>query len=244
MKETVLDFKILFYEFYIALFRSLMRTSSPAFPCRPLSSSLRTNKVSFKVCLTETVEKILDVLVRAELFLYFLYFCQGVVSDKIYDSAIMAATNHGKDYFYSGGVIFGAPGGMSLLLSEAQSFIERSDPVHDKKQKGKLLFYCGIYQLVIGKAEDGAKCLEEAVSLMDESPEHTVLKLIAFQILSLYCGYKNNSVHSSYFYIKALQECQVVGDTGLLVIPKVEGTVKKGDEHKGHSRKCQSATST
>ena len=85
----------------------------------------------------------------------------------------------------------------------------------------------------------GAKCLEKAVSSMDASPEHTTLKLIAFQILSLYFGYKNNSEKSSYFYMKALQECQVVGDKGLLVIPKVEGTIKEGEAKKAHSRKCQ-----
>lgn len=49
MKETVLDSKIRFYEFYIALFEKLNENFLTGFPCGLISSSLKTSKVSFKV---------------------------------------------------------------------------------------------------------------------------------------------------------------------------------------------------
>ena len=48
-------------------------------------------------------------------------------------------------------------------------------------EKGKHLRYYGIYQLVIGNTEDGVKVLEEALSSMNTSQEHTILRLLIFQ---------------------------------------------------------------
>ena len=72
-------------------------------------------------------------------------------------------------------------GTLQRLCEVEESLVPTS--VHDDKQKGKLLFYGAIYQLVMDNVEEGAKSLEEAVSSLGASPEHTMLKLIAFEIL-------------------------------------------------------------
>ena len=251
MKETVLDSKTRFYEFYIALFEKLNGNFLTGFSMQSFIQFFEDEQSIVQSLIDgcfypRTVDRILEVLVKAELFLYFLYFWRRALPDKIYDSAITAATRHGRDHFNKallgskafGEVIHAVPGGTLKRLCELEESLVPTS-VHDDKQKGKLLFYGAIYQLVMDNVEEGAKSLEQAVSSLDASPEHTVLKLIAFQILSLYCDFKNNSVQSSDLYIKALQECHVVGDKGLLVIPKVKGTIKEGDKNKAHLRKCQ-----
>ena len=252
MKQTVLDFKLRFYEFYIALFEKLNEDfltgfSMPAF-IKFFEEEESIVQSLIDGCLySKTVDRVLNVLVKAELFLYFHYFRGVAVADKIYDSTITAATNQGKDYFNKavlgskdfGKILHQVRGNPLQQFSAVEESLFPTSSVHDKKQKGKLSSYYGICQLVMGNVEDGANCLEEAVSLLGASPDHTLLKLIAFRILSLYSRYKNNSVQSSYFYMKALQGCQVVGDEGLLVIPKVHGTIKEGEDYTAHSTTCQ-----
>ena len=58
---------------------------------------------------------------------------------------------------------------------------------------------------------------------MNSSSEHRILRITAFQILAIYHRFKKNSSGMSQFYSKALQECETLGDTELLVIPKGTG---------------------
>lgn len=52
--------------------------------------------------------------------------------------------------------------------------------------KGKYLFYSGIYEFVIGKIEDGVKYLEEVFCLMNDMFEQRIIKIIVYQILVFY----------------------------------------------------------
>jgi len=107
------------------------------------------------------------------------------------------------------------------FLSKVNEIQEETSPV-PTDVKGKYLCYFGIYQLVIGKNEGGVQCLQEALSLLNNNPEQTILRLIVFQVLALYYQSKNNSLTSSQFHSKALQECRTAEDTNLLVIPATE----------------------
>ena len=107
---------------------------------------------------------------------------------------------------------------MQLLL---KGMYETSCPEDDK---GKHLSYSGIYQLITGKTEQGVQLLHEALSLMDGNPDskQRILRIILFQILAIYYRFNKNASRMSNFYSKALEECRIVGDTKLLVIPAME----------------------
>ena len=75
------------------------------------------------------------------------------------------------------------------------------------------------------------RVLEEALSSMNTSQEHTILRLIIFQIFAVYYQSKNDSVNSLNFYPKALNESKAAGDTSLLVIPMPEPAIKKVSAH-------------
>jgi len=149
MKETVLDSKIRFYEFYIALFEKLNGNFLTGFSMRSFIQFFENEQRIVQSLIdgcyySKTVDRILEVLVKAELFLYFLYYQGRAVPDKIYDSAITAATRPGKDYFNKallgskafGEVIHALPGGTLQRLSEVEESLVPTS-VDDIKQKGK-----------------------------------------------------------------------------------------------------------
>lgn len=121
-----------------------------------------------------------------------------------------------------------------LLLSEASEMmgIEATCASVYIDDKGKRLCYSGIYLLVDGQTEAGVQSLKEAVSLMNDTPEQSILKIIAFQMLASYHRYKNNTCAMSEFVSKSFQECQSPGTKQLysLFIPAMESTGKKIEE--------------
>ena len=121
-------------------------------------------------------------------------------------------------------------GGTTMqMLSKAKDIETLCSTVSDS-DKGKHLCYSGIAQLVMGTTEDGVQCLKEALSLMNDTPEERILKIVAFQIISIYYLFKQNSSRTSQFLDKALQECKVAGDTELLIIPGAENSGNQTDE--------------
>ena len=81
---------------------------------------------------------------------------------------------------------WGAEGMMTQFLSKVNEIQEETTLVPtDVKGKYWGMCYLGINQLVIGKTESGVQCLQEALSLVNNSPEQTVLRLIVFQILTV-----------------------------------------------------------
>ena len=180
---------------------------------------------------SRTADDVFDVLVEAELFLDSVFWCssEGANFDKIYYSALKGASVHRKNMCHTrliasrafGLLTWGAEGMTMQFLSKVNEIQEETSPV-PTDVKGKYLCYFGIYQLVIGKNEGGVQCLQEALSLLNNNPEQTILRLIVFQVLALYYQSKNNSLTSSQFHSKALQECRTAEDTNLLVIPATE----------------------
>ena len=83
--------------------------------------------------------------------------------------------------------------------------------------------------MFIGRVEEGVIHLEEALSLMETTPKHRILKLIILQVLALYQIFKSNPFKSRDFYKKAVDECKAVGDTGLVVIPEIDETRREED---------------
>ena len=240
MKETVLISKSRFRAFYIAHFEKLNENFLSG---RSMSAFTEFYEDEINIvqslidgCLdSKTADSVFDVLAKAELFLVTLFFSEGSTFDKIFDSAVMAT---GKNASYRrlltskavSQVTWGSSGNTKKLLSAANAVQDPNSSLCDG-EKGKHLCYYGINQLVIGNTEDGVKGLEEALASVNTSQEHTILRLIIFQIFTIYYKSKNDSLSSSNFYLKALKECRDAGDTGLLVIPMPEPAIKKVGEH-------------
>ena len=66
--------------------------------------------------------------------------------------------------------------------------------------------------------------MQEALSLMDNTTEGAVLKIIVFQVLAVYYQFNSHSIDSAYFSSNALQECRTLRETHahLLVVPAMQ----------------------
>ena len=243
MKETVLISKSRFCAFYIAQFEKLTENFLSGHSMSAFIEFYEQEKNIVQSLIDgcsdpKTADRVFDVLAKAELFLDTLFWNEGSTFDKIFDSAIMAAKQAGKTVFYRRlltskaffQVTWGASGNTEKLLSLSKAVQVPTSFLCDG-EKGKYLCYYGMHQLIIGKTEGGMKVLEEALSSMNASQEHSILRLIIFQIFAIYYESKNDSVRSSKFYLTALKECRDARDTCLLVIPMTELAIKKVDEH-------------
>ena len=243
MKETILISKSRSREFFIAQFEKLNEN----FLCgRSMSAFIEFYEEEKSIvqslidgCLdSRTADRVFDVLAKAELFLDTLFSIEGSTFDKIFDTAIMAARNTGKNVFYRrlltskafAQVTWGTSGNTEKLLSVPKAVQVQTSSQCDG-ENGKRLCYYGIHQIYIGKPEEGVKVLEQALSSMNTSQEHTILRAIIFQIFAIYYQSKNDSVRSSNFCLKALKECRDARDTGLLVIPMPELARREVGEH-------------
>jgi len=243
MKETVFLSKSRFHAFYITQFKKLNENFLSG---RSMSAFIEfyedeENIVESLIdgCLdSKTADRVFDVLVEADLFLDSLFWSEGSTFYKVFDSALMAANRTGKKVLYRnlltskafGQVTWGASGFTEKLLSLSEA-VQVPTSSNCAGEKGKHLCYYGLHQLVIGKTEDGIEVLEEALSSMNTSQEHTILRLIIFQIFAIYYQSKNDSLSSSSFYIKAQKECRNVTDSFLPAIPMPEPEIKKAGEH-------------
>ena len=243
MKETILISKSRYNGFYIDQFEKLNENFLTG---RSMSAFIQFYEQEKDIvqslidgCFdSKTSDRSFDVLTKSELFLDSLFLSEGTKIDYIFDSALMAANHSGKNVFYRrllnssafGEVTWGAGGKTKKLLSESRE-LQVFTSFDCDGEKGKHLCYFGIYHLVIGKTEDAMKILQDALSYMNTSSEHTILRLIIFQIFAIYYHRKNDTVSSSKFYMKALKECRDAKDTCLLVIPRPETTTMKCGEH-------------
>jgi len=239
MKETLLNSKRRFYAFYVSLFEKLNAQflsghSMSAFIAfydeqQSIVQSLSAGCSDFKLA-----KSVFDVLIKAELFLATLFYSEVYTFNKIYDSAIEAAWKLEANEYYCRllvskalcEVTWGATGSTMHLLANAKAF---------KEKNGKSMCYFGINQLAAEKIEGGFQCLQDALLLMNNSPEQAILKLVAFQILVVYYRCRNNLSNASIFYRKALQQCRAAGNTERLVIPPLEIKEKRStDKCKPH----------
>lgn len=139
---------------------------------------------------SKTANRVFEVLVNAELFLYSVYWKEEFKFYKIYDSAINMARKLEENVFYRQllvskaiyHVTWGQRGKTTDLLSKATDIEASPSPV-SAGDKGKHLCYSGINHLVKGETAAGVKCLEHALPLLNGTRERKVLRIIAFQIL-------------------------------------------------------------
>ncbi|XP_068687790.1 uncharacterized protein [Montipora foliosa] len=146
--------------------------------------------------------------------------------DNIYDSALKSASALGNIHYQRhllvskafAEITWGAEGNAMQLLKKAYEMESTSCSGSDD-ERSKYLCYFGICQLVIGKVKSGIQCLLEALSLMHESGEQKILKLVVYQVIAVYYQFLNDPSTSTYYYNKARKECNSAADEQLIVIP-------------------------
>lgn len=246
MKEIFYDSKTRFHAYYLSLFKKL---NEQFLTGRSMSAFIafyedKQNIVQSLVdgcSYPETANHVFDVLDNAEIFLDSIFWTHAGATcpfDLIYDSALKAASRYGNTVYYRrllvsksfGQLMWGAQGGSVKLLREVDEIRQAATPC-TSDEKAKYLCYFGMYQLVTGETESGVKYLQKALPLMRNSPEHRILRLVIFQIFSLYWQGAKNPSHSRQFYGKALFESMAIGDIQLLVIPSSE--METANETKG-----------
>ena len=242
MKEMVLNAKVRFFELYISLFETLTEKFLTG---RSMSAFLEffQNEESFVQslidgCLEErTVSKVCEVLIKAEMYLCFLYRRDYAMIAIIYETAIKAANDHhwlnsvnkrlllSKTY---GSLFMGETEETKRLLS-ANKQVQLPPVIRDTQLRGEILTYRGLYKLFNGRFKKGVRYFKEALSSLETTPKHRILKLIILQVLSLYQSSEKNQSKSLDLYKKAVDECKAVGDTGLVVIPEIDETRREED---------------
>lgn len=237
MKESILGSTARFYAFYVSRFEML---NEQFLKGNSMSAFLAfcEDKESFIQSLIEscsdsrTADRVFDVLIKAEHFLDSVFWRENAVTFyEVFDSAIKAATRYRKDMYYRrlivskafGQLTWGAKGITMQLLSEVDKLLTTSSFI-SSHQRGKFSCYLGLYQLVKGEKKKGIECLQEVLSSMDNSPEQTVLGIIASQILAVYSKFHNHEFKYSQFYRKALDASKKAGDIQLTVIPATVST--------------------
>ena len=207
MKEMVLNAKVRFFELHISLFETLTEKFLTG---RSMSAFLEffQKEESFVQSLIDgsleerTVSKVCKVLIKAEMYLCFLYWQDYTMIDIIYETAIKAANDHSwlypvhkrlllsKTY---GSLVMGATAETERLLSVNKQ-VQWSTAIQDTELQGEFLTYQGLYKMFIRRVEEGVRHLEAALSLMETTPKHRILKLIILQVLALYQSSKRNPV--------------------------------------------------
>ena len=243
MKETVLKSKSRLNEFYICRFKELNKKfltghSLSAFINFYKDEQSITESLIEGCSDSQTAESVFEVLVKAELFLYSVYWREESNFNKLYDSALKMADTLKQNVFYRKllvskalyHVTWSTRGNTTNMLSKAKD-MKASCPPISVCEKVKHLCYSGINQLVNGKTTVGVQCLKEALSSVDDTPEQKVLRIIAFQILAIYHHFENDFSRMSQCYRSAVHECRKMGYTQLLIIPGIESTGMKADEN-------------
>ena len=247
MKEIIQNSKRRFCEFCVSLFQKLNEQFLTGHSMSAFIAFYEDDQSIVQSLLdgcshSEIADKVFDVLAEADLFLDALFYLQGEIALKIYDSAIDTAIKLEATGFYCrllsskafGDAYWGGEGSAKHFLSKAKE-MRLSTPALLSEEKGKSLCYSGICQLVSGKIDIGINCLQEAILGLDKTLEQAVLKLFVFQVLAVYYKFLNDSSRSAHYYNKATQQCKKVGDKQLLIIPPMENreeeTIKETTPH-------------
>jgi len=243
MKETVLKSKSRLNEFYICRFKELNEKfltghSMSAFIDFYKDEQSITQSLIEGCSDSQTAKSVFEVLVKAELFFYSVYWREESNFNKLYDSALKMADTLKQTVFYTKllvskalyHVTWSTRGNTTNMLSEAE-VIKASCPPISVGDKVKHLCYSGINQLVNRKTTFGVQCLTEALSSMDDTPEQKVLRIIAFQILAIYYDFEKDFIRMKQCYRSAVHECRKMEYQQLLIISGIESTEMKVDEN-------------
>ena len=227
MKDAVLKSKHRLNSFYVSLFKKLNQQyltghSMEAFLtfCKDEQSIIQSLLESLSDPIT--APEIFEVLAKAELFLDNLDYLKGSTFHFIYDSAIQATRRFEKNEYYNRLLVskafaeacWGVEGSTAQLAKEVSPL----PSVCLSELQGKRLCYLGIRHLAGGKTDDGVQVLREVVQSKYESPDFTVLRLAALQILGTYSQIQNNVVDLNQLLYNAEKECKAIGDPNLLLI--------------------------
>ena len=231
MKETVVNSKSRLRAFYVSRFKKLNEEFLTGNSMKAFIDFYEDEhnilQSLIKGCKDPKItNSVFEILVKAELFLYSLYWRERANFYKIYDSAVKVAESLEENVFYRQLLISRAfyeitwvKGGTAMKqLFEAKDL--QAFPVSDG-EKGKHWCYSGICQLVAGNTMDGVQCLEEALPLMNDTPEQRILRVISCQILAVYYRLVENSSRMSKFFSNVVEECRATGNAELLIIPAV-----------------------
>ena len=193
----------------------------------------------------KTADSVFDILIRGEVFLDSLFWSPSDVKnfDYIYDTAIKAASEHKKEKYLSQlltsrafkDLAFGTAGRTKYFLSKVNE-IQKASPIVPFHERGKYLCYLGMNYLFTGERKIGVDSLMEALLSLDNCnhPDQTILKVIIFQILTVYYRSLNDFSNASKFYDKALNECSGVEDLDLLVISSIKRKTKETTSNEIH----------
>ena len=241
MEEIVANAKCRFHEHYISRFDELNDEflnghSMDAFIAFYEEKQILLESLVDGCTDPRIAESVFKVLIKAEMFLDTLFWC-SMESDNfytIYDSALKAANALGNTHYQRrllaskafSEITWGAEGSSMQLLKKAYEIQSKSCLVSDD-ERSKYLCYFGICQLVNGEVESGIQCLQEALSLMRESGEQKILRLIVNQVMAVYYHFLNDPSTSTYYYDKAHKECNSAADEQLIVIPPLGRKGKK-----------------
>ncbi|XP_068679810.1 uncharacterized protein [Montipora foliosa] len=241
MEEIVANAKCRFHEHYISRFDKLNDEflnghSMDAFIAFYEEKQIFVESLVDGCTDPRIVENVFKVLIKAEMFLDTLFWCsmESDNFDTIYDSALKAANALGNTHYQSrllafkafSEITWGAEGSSMQLLKKAYEIQSKSCLVSDN-ERSKYLCYFGICQLVNSEVESGIQCLQDALSLMRESGEQKILRLVVNQVMAVYYKFLNDPSTSTYYYEKAHNECNSAADEQLIVIPPLGRKEKK-----------------
>ena len=243
MTETILESRGRLKAFYISIFEKLneqfLSGHSMAAYIAFYEDKEKIIESLVESCSdSKTADRVFDILVRGELFLYSLFWSpyEEKIFDRIYDAAIKAASEHKKNKYLSQLLTSRAlkeiqhekEGKTKQFLSKVNE-IQAASPLVPHHEKGKYLCYLGIHYLFEEQPKIGVESLTAALSFLHNcnNPEQTILKLVIFQILAVYYRSLNDFSSASTFYDKALHECSGVEGRDLLVIPLMTRETKK-----------------
>ncbi|XP_022809323.1 uncharacterized protein LOC111346297 [Stylophora pistillata] len=249
MKETMLDSKARFSAFYVSLFEKLNEQflkghSMSAFVAFYEEKQNIIQSLTESCSDPKTCDVVFTVLIKAEIFLDSLFWCEGNTFNELYESAINRAKKLGKGVLYKQllislafGEMYWGPKGRTMKLLSKVWDEQMSCSSLSAEHKGKLICYRGICQVASGKTDDGIRSLEEALSLMSGDAEQRILRVTAFQVLAICYHFKKQYSVASQFYEEALQECGSFVDMSLVVIPPMENKENNIVEEEVQKRK-------
>ena len=244
MSEVILNSNIRFFDYFLSLFNDL---NERFFSEHSLSAcfDFHENKQSIVSSLIQgcsesaTRNRAFNVLISGVLCLDTLLWSDRVSFNKIYDSAISEAKKHGNIVTCDQLVLAKAFSEVTWGIEEAETLqlfsrTKKVEALTSDCEKGKLSCYFGVHQLANGRTAEGVKLLEDsAVYLRDAcDPFLKILKVLAFQILSLYYKSEDNLDRAVEFYKRTSEACEEAANQSLLVIQKLTSSGCRTNEER------------
>ena len=233
INEVLLSSKIRLLQFYISVFVELKERFLSG---QSLSSFIdfyekKQNIISSIIdgCQeSSTRDSVFDALTQGVLFLDTVLWSDRDSFNKIYDTAITKAKKYGNNNTFKqlllakafSEVTWGKEEVETMQLLHSTDDIKACSP---DEQQGKHSCYLGIHKLANGQIKNGVEHLENCISYLKDTidPSLKVLKVVTFQILSLYFESTNCLNRAVTFYENARDECKTRGNHDLLIIPRM-----------------------